>query len=61
MIGAFRFDFHTAPGAIRLRLRQAEGALPKRVLVNGKPVTAEGEWICLPVTARTLDVTYGAT
>jgi len=56
--GAFRFDLHSRPKAIRLRLRRPDGALPKRVLVNGKPAATEGEWLSLPPTARRLEARY---
>ncbi len=56
--GTFRFDFHTKPKAIRLRLRRPGGAVPKRVTIDGKLIAAEGEWISLPPSARRMEAAY---
>jgi hypothetical protein len=58
VVGAFRFNFHTKPANIRLRLRHPEGALPRHVAVNGKQVQPSGEWVGLSPTARKLEVAY---
>jgi len=56
--GSFRFEFHTKPRAIRLRLRHPEGASLRSAAINGRPAQLEGEWVEVPASARTIETRF---